>query len=492
MKVIADLQIHSKYSRAVSQEMVIPKIWEWAKRKGIALMATGDWTHPLWMREIKANLEETGRGLLKLKDQKWEVARLPARQGGGKLDKEVSSEKLEYDPLFLLATEVSCIYSQGGKLRRIHTLIWAPSIESAEKINKELINRGANLVSDGRPIVGLTSIAIAELVFSIDPTCLIIPAHCWTPWFSLYGSESGFDSIDECFGNFAKYIYAIETGLSSDPAMNWRIKELDNRSIVSFSDAHSGPKLGREATVFDLSELSYKAIRAALVRPAIQTLNKGPRTESRSIEAKPKSKNQELIESNKIDYTVEFYPEEGKYHYTGHRNCGVKQDPSETRKNGTICPVCGRKLTVGVMHRVDELAGRTEEELEIKKMEIKGVQMEGIGSKKFYQRPPYMMMVPLQEILAEVLKTSTHSQAVQNEYGKLLDNLGSEFEILLSTATSDITRISGPEISGAIGKVRDGQLTIDPGYDGVFGKVKIFSEKSHEEEEKKKEQLSLF
>ena len=490
MRIIADLQIHSKYSRAVSQEMVIPKIWEWAKRKGIKLMATGDWTHPLWMREIKANLEETGNGLLKLKSSRHEVGIHDAVISHSSKTASGQNSKLGEEPLFLLATEVSCIYSQGGKLRRIHTLIWAPSIETADKINKELINRGANLVSDGRPIVGLTSIAIAELVFSIDPTCLIIPAHAWTPWFSLYGSESGFNSIDECFGNYSKYIYAIETGLSSDPAMNWRIKELDNRSIVSFSDAHSGPKLGREATVFDLSELSYRAIRAALVRAAV---NKDQLSvvSNQSKENNSKTDNRKLIAENKISYTVEFYPEEGKYHYTGHRNCSVKQTPEETRKNGTICPVCGRKLTVGVMHRVDALAGRSEEELEIKKLEIKGIEMKGIISGKFIQRPPYMMMVPLQEILSEVYRTSVHSQAIQNEYGKLIDNLGSEFDILLSTPTSDIARISGPDVSDAIDKVRNGQLTIDPGYDGVFGKVKIFSDEK-KEEENKKEQLSLF
>ncbi len=293
MQIITDLQIHSKYARAVSQEMVIPKIWQWAKIKGIGLMATGDWTHPLWMREIKANLEETGTGLLKLKkdteniEHKWED-----NAGNG------------LDPQFLLATEVSSIYSQGGKVRRIHTLIWVSKIETADKINKELIRAGCNLIADGRPIIGLSSIQVAELVFSIDPTALIIPAHAWTPWFSLYGSESGFDSIDECFGKFAKDIYAIETGLSSDPAMNWRIKELDSRNVVSFSDAHSGPKVGREATVFELEELSYKAIREA-----ITVQGKG---------------------ANKITYTVEFYPEEGKYHYTGHRNCNVKQTPVET------------------------------------------------------------------------------------------------------------------------------------------------------------------
>lgn len=453
MKVIADLQLHSKYARAVSQEMVIPKIGEWAKRKGIKLVATGDWTHPLWMREIKANLVEDGSGLLKL--------------------------KTEEGPYFLLATEVSSIYSQGGKLRRIHTLIWVPTIESADKINKELISRGANLMSDGRPIIGLSSMQVAELVFSIEPQSLIIPAHAWTPWFSLYGSESGFDSIDECFGSWAKYIYAVETGLSSDPAMNWRIKELDSRSIVSFSDAHSGPKLGREATVFEVEELSYQKIREAIIQPSVIS-----KSADQSISNKE-------AENNRIVYTIEFYPEEGKYHYTGHRNCNVKQTPQETRTKGTVCPVCGRKLTVGVMHRVDELAGRTEEELKIYKKKLANTNMMGIFSEALPQRPPYVMMVPLQEILSEAVGSMPTSQTVQNEYKKLTDHFGGEFEILLETSAEEIGKVSGPKIAEGISKVREGKIVIDPGYDGVFGKVKIWGEEK-KEEENKKEQLSLF
>src|SRR3990170_6598178 len=340
MKIISDLQLHSKYARAVSKDMVIPKIWEWAKIKGINLIATGDWTHPLWLREIKSHTEETGSGLLKLKN---------TGNGQGSTG-----------PQFLLETEVSCIYSQGGKLRRIHILIWVPTISSAEKINKKLTSMGANLMSDGRPIMGLTSKQIIEAVLSIDPKSLVIPAHVWTPWFSLYGSESGFDSIEECFGDYSRYIYAVETGLSSNPAMNWRIKELDTRSIVSFSDAHSGPKLGREATVFELEELSFKAIREAIMVPS---------KESRIMNHESGGVNN--LTNNRIAYTIEFYPEEGKYHYTGHRNCNVRQTPDETRSKGTVCPVCGRKLTVGVMHRVDQLAGRTEEELKLvdKKMD---------------------------------------------------------------------------------------------------------------------------
>ncbi|OGF99626.1 hypothetical protein A2153_03640 [Candidatus Gottesmanbacteria bacterium RBG_16_38_7b] len=460
MQVIADLQLHSKYARAVSPQMVIPQIWEWAKIKGIGLIATGDWTHPLWMREIKNDLEETGSGLLRLKIQN-------------------SNDKIQIEngPLFLLETEVSCIYSQGGKLRRIHTLIWSPSIEVSEKINKKLINLGANLMSDGRPIIGLTSRQVCEVVLSVDPKCLIIPAHVWTPWFSLYGSESGFDSIEECFGEFSRYIYAVETGLSSNPAMNWRIKELDTRSIVSFSDAHSGPKLGREATVFELEELSFKAIREAIMVPASVSIQSG----LRRGEAR-----------NKIAYTIEFYPEEGKYHYTGHRNCNVRQTPDETRSKGTVCPVCGRKLTVGVMHRVDQLAGRSESELKLSKKNIDKIAVEVYYSSQFPEKTPYTMLVPLHEILAEVFGSLPTSKNIQNEYKKLIDYFGSEFNILLSIKSPELTKVSGDRVAEAIERVRNAQIYVDPGYDGVFGKVKIWYEKKDEKKTDAKEQMSLF
>ncbi len=485
MQVISDLQIHSKYSRAVSPEMILPKIWEWAKRKGIMLMATGDWTHPLWMREIKANLIEDGSGLLKLKT--------PASSAG----MQNSDDKWNNDsnpdstgPLFLLATEVSSIYSQGGKARRIHTLIWSPSLDVADKINKELIGRGANLISDGRPIIGLTSIQVAELVLSIDSSCLVIPAHAWTPWFSLYGSESGFDSIDECFGPYARNIYAIETGLSSNPSMNWRIKELDNRSIISFSDAHSGPKLGREATVFELEKLSYENIRKAIMHQSV--ISKPGDTSDGGENIRP-STPPKWKDQNKIAYTIEFYPEEGKYHYSGHRNCGIKQNPKETKVKGVICPVCGRKMTIGVMHRVEQLAGRSEVDLQLIKKKIPGVEFDGTYSESFPERPPFIMTVPLQEILAETIGGSPTSVNIQNEYRKLTDTLGSEFEILLQSKLDEITNVSGPRVSEAIGKVRTGDIVVDPGYDGVFGIVKIWgNEKNEKTQEKPKEQLSLF
>ncbi|OGG07042.1 hypothetical protein A2777_04200 [Candidatus Gottesmanbacteria bacterium RIFCSPHIGHO2_01_FULL_40_15] len=457
MKIISDLQLHSKYARAVSKDMVIPKIWEWAKIKGINLIATGDWTHPLWLREIKSHTEETGSGLLKLKN---------TGNGQGSTG-----------PQFLLETEVSCIYSQGGKLRRIHILIWVPTISSAEKINKKLMSMGANLMSDGRPIMGLTSKQIADTALSIDPKSLIIPAHIWTPWFSLFGSQSGFDSIEECFGDYARYIYGVETGLSSNPLMNWRIKELDSRSIVSFSDAHSGPKLGREATVFEVSELTFDNIRRAIMEPFQK--------------AQGSSKKSELSK-NRIDYTIEFYPEEGKYHYTGHRNCNIKQTPEETKNKGTICPVCGRKLTVGVMHRVEQLSGRKEEILKINFKEIEGIRPKIYFSESFKERPPYMMLVPLHEILAQAIGGLPTSKNIQNEYKKLTDFFNCEFNVTLSADTKDIARISGEKTAEAIYKVRQGDIYVDPGYDGVFGKVKIWHEKKTQEKSDKKDQMSLF
>lgn len=472
MQVIADLQLHSKYSRAVSPQMVIPYIWQWARTKGIGLIATGDWTHPLWMREIKANLEEAGNGLLRIKNQEF----------GSNLSMQTGN--LEEGPYFLLATEVSSIYSQGGKLRRIHTLIWVGSFDTADKINKELTRRGAHLLSDGRPIIGLSSIAVAELVFSIDPQALVIPAHVWTPWFSLYGSESGFDSISECFGQFAKDIYAIETGLSSNPSMNWRIKELDHRTILSFSDAHSGPKLGREATVFEIQEMSYKAIREAIIGPKVIPPS--------IINPQQQSSTFNHLSSNRIAYTIEFYPEEGKYHYTGHRSCGVKQTPEETKKKGNICPVCGRKLTVGVMHRVEQLAGRSEEELRLVKRKIDGTLIEGVYSQTFPDRPPFISLVPLQEILAETLGGLPTSKNIQNEYKKLTDLLGGEFQILLSKLRPEIAKVSGEKVSVAIEKVRNGEIVVDPGYDGVFGVVKIWEEEKKEGTGEQKDQLSLF
>jgi uncharacterized protein (TIGR00375 family) len=445
MQLIADLQLHSKFSRAVSKDMVLPQICAWTRRKGMGLVATGDWTHPLWMREIKQDLEEIGNGLLKLKTAS------------------------PTDPLFMLATEVSCIYSHNGKGRRVHTLIWVPSIASADKINKEMTRQGCNLLSDGRPIIGLSSVQVAELVFTIEPKALIIPAHAWTPWFSVYGGMSGFDSLDEAFGPYAKQIYAIETGLSSNPAMNWRIKELDNRSIVSFSDAHSGPKLGREATVFDIAQksVSYDSIYEAITR-------KGP---------------------SKIAYTIEFYPEEGKYHWSGHRACNIRWSPKETKEKGNTCPVCGKPLTQGVEQRVSELEGRTQEDLRMKNFDLKmenGSTIRASKSDAFPDRPPYVSLVPLAEIIAECIGSPVNSPKVQRPYIELTDALGGEFHVLLESTPKEIAKVAGERIAVGVEKVRKGDIIIDPGYDGIFGVVKLW--KDGEEKplvDASKEQLTL-
>jgi uncharacterized protein (TIGR00375 family) len=473
MKIIADLQIHSKYSRAVSQRMNIEEIFTWAVRKGIGLMATGDWTHPLWVREIKEKLVETGRGTLSIKQKHIKEI---TKEGNIEIENATISQFRNFAisnraPEFLLATEISSIYSQGDKVRRIHNLVWVSRIKTAEAIIAELVKRGCNLGSDGRPIVGLTSQEIAELVLTIDETALIIPAHAWTPWFSLYGSKSGFDSVEECFGPYAKHIYAIETGLSSDPVMNWQIPDLHNRSIVSFSDAHSGPKIGREATVFDISSLSFTAIREAIINSNAVHLQ---------------TENQKSKIKNKISCTFEFYPEEGKYHFNGHRSCNIRYTPEETKKKGFICPVCGRPLTIGVAQRVAELSKQVDPVIPIQKLDANGVRW-------MYHpknlRPPYVNLVPLAEILAEVLEVSSTSVKVFEAYERLTAACEGEFNVLLKTSLETIRQLMSQRAADGIKQVRAGTISIDPGYDGVFGVVKVWREEEKKEPETQQESL---
>lgn len=469
MQFVADLHLHSKYSRAVSRDMVLPIMADYAKKKGIDILSTGDWTHPLWLREIKGQLEEAREGVYKIKNQKLNSKNTEQKSKIGK------------EPIFLLSVEVSSIYSQGGKLRRIHNLIFSPGFETAEKINKELVRRGCNLMSDGRPIIGLSAIQLLELVLAIDKTALLIPCHAWTPWFSLYGSNSGFDSIEECFGDYSKYIFGIETGLSSDPEMNWKIKELENRSILSFSDAHSPMKMGREATVFEISnqslELSYDLIREAITKLS--------------------SNNQAL--RAKIAYTIEFYPEEGKYHYTGHRNCRVVQTPQETKEKGAICPVCKRPLTVGVEHRVQELADSKMSNV------IRSASSGQMSNDEFGVRwindptgkhPPFVKLVPLVEIIAESLQSTPASVKVRALFDELCEHFGSEINILLKTEVSQIQKIAGDKIAEGIYKVRKGDIAVEPGFDGEYGKVRIWNNKEEadikaQKAEQKQSQLGL-
>lgn len=438
MKIIADLQIHSKYSRAVSKQMSLPFMARWASKKGIDLITTGDFTHPLWFREIKNSLEEVGEGIYQLK-------------------KELVDQETLNPPKFFLTTEISSIYSQGGRVRRIHTLIFSPNLETVEAIARGLTKRGANLIADGRPIVGLSAKNVAEIALNVNEKCLIIPAHAWTPHFSVFGQASGFDSLEECFGELAPYIYAIETGLSSDPAMNWKIEELDKRNIVSFSDAHSGPKIGREATIFEIKgEISFEKIREAIINLSDQNLSQ-------------------------ISSTIEFYPEEGKYHYTGHRNCGIVYSPKEARKVGSICPVCKKPLTQGVASRVESLASNEiETESKTDNFGVRWIYNKGV------KRPPYTMTVPLMEIIAEVLKVGVGSKRVTLVYDQMINSLGNEFKILLTEEIEKVRSQFGEKISEAISKVRSGDIYIEPGFDGVFGKVKIWGE---EKENLKQESL---
>jgi len=404
MKFAADLQLHSKYSRATSPQMVVENLAQWGKIKGIKVLGTGDFTHPAWFKELKEKLVPAEQGLFRYRDD------------------------LSQDPTrFMLTAETSHIYSKNNRVRKVHIVIWAPSFEAVERINTKL-SRVGNLFSDGRPIMGLDSKELAKIVLEADENCMVIPAHAWTPWFSVFGSMSGFDSLEECFDEYTKYIYAIETGLSSDPPMNWRLSQLDRVALVSNSDSHSLPRLGREANVFD-TELSYQAIIDAV-----------------------KTK-----DPQKFLFTIEFFPEEGKYHYDGHRLCNISLAPAETKKNRGLCPVCGRSVTIGVLHRVEELADRPE-----------GFALEGAI--------PFKSLVPLDEIIAGAHGTESKTKRVFADYHQLATAFGGEIPLLLGADPEEVARIANTKVAEGIRRVREGKLHIEPGYDGEYGKVKIFEE----------------
>jgi uncharacterized protein (TIGR00375 family) len=412
MEFIADFHVHSKYSRATSKEMDVKHIAEWAKLKGITLMGTGDFTHHLWLEELKANLEDLGNGLFK--------------------HKEI---------YFILTAEISSIYSKNDRGYRIHNLIFAPSFKTVDKINEALSRRG-NLASDGRPILGLDAEEVARIVFDIDENCMLVPGHIWTPWFSLFGSMSGFDRIEDCFGKQTSKIFALETGLSSDPAMNWRLSALDRFGLISNSDSHSLAKIGREANVFDC-ELDYKTIREVL---------------------KTKDKKRFL-------YTIEFFPEEGKYHFDGHRLCGIRWSPKETKQHGGKCPKCAKPITVGVMNRVEQLADR----------------IEGFVPSNSI---PFKNLVSLDEIIAESKGIGKGSVAVERDYQLAVAKFGTEFDILLRASKEELLKGLPIRLAEGVLRMREGKVNIKAGFDGEYGIISIF-----DEEEKKKsseEQLSLF
>ena len=390
----------------------------WARLKGIDVLGTGDFTHPAHFASIEEKLEPTHPGLFSLKGKGTASVR------------------------FMLTAEVSNIYSQDGKTRKIHSLLFAPSMEAARKMNSAFSKLG-NVSSDGRPIFGFSAKDLVKIVLDAEPDAMVVPAHAWTPWFSVFGSRSGFDSIEECFGEFSRHIHAIETGLSSNPAMNWRLSALDHITLISNSDAHSPAKLGREANVFDCKEDYYE------ITGIIKTRDTG-----------------------RFLYTIEFYPEEGKYHADGHRNCGVVFTPEETLKNEKKCPVCGDEITVGVLSRVEELSDRPY-----------GFVPEGVI--------PARHLVPLQEILSGALSSGVNTVKVKKEYRRLVTEAGSEFSLLLDTAPDDLFRLAGARVADGVLKVRSGDITMTPGFDGEFGKVTIF-EKAEEVRPARARQTTLF
>jgi uncharacterized protein (TIGR00375 family) len=412
MEFIADFHIHSKYSRATSRDMDVKHLAQWAKLKGITLMGTGDFTHHLWLEELKHTLEDCGNGLFKYADV-----------------------------YFMLTAEISSIYSKGGKGYRIHNLIFAPSFSAVDKINHALFSRGANLSSDGRPIIGLPAAELARMVFDIDENCMVVPGHIWTPWFSLFGSMSGFDKIEDCFEEQTPKIFALETGLSSDPAMNWRLSALDRFTLISNSDSHSPQKIGREANVFNC-ELGYSTIRQVL-----------------------KNKDQ-----SKFLYTIEFFPEEGKYHFDGHRLCGIRWSPQETKQHNGKCPKCGKPVTVGVANRIEKLADRPE------------------GFKP-QNAIPFKNLIPLDEIIASAKGVGKASVNVERDYQLYLNKFGTEFEILLKASKEELLKALPPKVAEGVLLARLGKVNIKPGYDGEYGTVSVFGETPAVRNE---EQLNLF
>ena len=410
MKMIADLHIHSRFSMATSKEGTPENLDFWARKKGISLIGTGDFTHPVWREELKERLVTEGNGLYHLRDEyvKEESRKFP---GEG--------------THFVVSGEISSIYKKNGKTRKVHNVILLPSLEAADAMAQRLEKIG-NIHSDGRPILGLDSHDLLEMMLDVCPEGILIPAHIWTPHFSVLGAKSGFDSVEECFEELTPYVHALETGLSSDPAMNWRISKLDRYQLVSNSDAHSPSKLGREANLLDI-DCSYEGLYRA-----IQT-------------------------GEGLEGTVEFFPEEGKYHFDGHRKCGVSLSPVEAERLGGICPVCGKKLTMGVDHRVEQLADRAE----------------GFVKK---DGKKYESLVPLPEVISTCMGYSAASKKVQGCFEQMIQTLGTEFDILRNVPSEDIKSCAGERIAEGIENVRTGNVKRIPGYDGEYGKIELFDE----------------
>ena len=404
---IADFHIHSRYSMATSKFLTPEYLDLWARKKGIHILGTGDFTHPLWREELKEKLEPAEPGLYKLKPR-LRLAEIPSGS---------------FDPRFLVSGEISTIYKKNGRTRKVHSLILLPGLDVADRLSGELEKIG-NIHSDGRPILGLDCHDLLDMALTIYPEAMYIPAHIWTPHFSVFGAFSGFDSMEECFEELTPHIHAVETGLSSDPPMNWSVPSLSRYQLISNSDAHSPSKLGREATLL-ATGLSYREIYNA-----IQT-GKG------------------------LAGTLEFFPQEGKYFMDGHRKCGVCLTPEEAVKLNGICPVCGKKLTTGVLHRIQELAALSE------------------PAKIPVTKRPFESISPLPELIAASMELSSSSVKVNRVYEKLLNELGNEFFLLRAADTNEIAKLSSEAIAASITRLRCGKIRWNPGFDGQFGTMEL-------------------
>ncbi|MFW8600562.1 endonuclease Q family protein [Desulfobacterota bacterium M19] len=410
MRYLADLHIHSCYSRATSKTGNLHGLAAWARVKGINLLGTGDFTHPAWLSQLKNELQPAGPGLFKLK--------VPGPEAWPGVKPE------DIEPHFMLTSEISCIYKRHGRVRKVHNLIMLPDFAGVERLNRRLAAIG-NLESDGRPILGLDSHDLLEILLEEAPNGFLVPAHIWTPWFSLFGSRSGFDSIEECYGDMAEHIFALETGLSSDPDMNRCLSALDRYTLISNSDCHSPARLGRELNIF-ACDFDFFSLRRALENPG----------------------------DGGFKGTVEFYPEEGKYYFDGHRKCRVCMDPLRSHEAGGICPVCGRPMTIGVAHRLRELADREQP-----------VYPAG--------QPGYRSIIPLPEVLGEILARGAATKGVRKLYNLVINRFGSEFNILLRTPLDDL-RLTSPVLAEAVSRIRSKRVIRQAGFDGEFGVIKLF------------------
>ncbi len=418
MDYISDLHIHSKYAGACSEQLLLENLDAAAKTKGLGMIGTGDFTHPLWYKELRERLVEVeGTGLYRLK-------------GSGT------------NTLFMLTSEVANFFSTGpaSVVKKIHNLIFAPSLEAVAQINEQLAKAGT-LSSDGRPILQMSCSELVETLYGIDPRIVVTPAHIWTPWFGVVGAMSGFNSFEEAYEDQARHIYALETGLSSDPQMNWRVSKLDSYVPISGGDAHSLAKLGREATVFSMEKPSYGEVISQ-------------------------------IREKRFKMNIEFYPEEGKYHLDGHRNCNISLSPEEAKKYGNICPKCRKQLTIGVLHRVEELADREE----------------GYRPRNAI---PFVHAIPLHEIIAYVAKKGVGTAYVSNVYQKLIAEFGNEFSVILDGETERISKVD-EGLAKAIENVRSERVRIIPGYDGIFGIVDILGERHEEKRQGSQKRISEF